>query len=330
MYKIAIVGAGPAGIAMARELTAAGVSAEEILMFEKSQHDNASVRQFYPAGKTINSVYKNIETEKKGLVGFQGIIQVDDYFKLSDQALNESQVEIRFNTEVLKIKKQSTHFVLETSKGNFESEYVILASGVFAKPRKPDYKIPAEILNKVSYDVLRFQKEEISGKKIIVVGGGDSAAEYAQTLAALGNFVYVSYRQDNFFRMNQLNKDLLSQLEQKQKIKIMFSTDIVGLEAQNDKVLVKFEGHDDVIVDNIVFALGGASPVAFMNNCGIDYNDTNVQLRSYHESPIDRMFIAGDLSMGRKGGSLMLAFNSARDIMEGLSINYSFPAPAQV
>lgn len=330
MYKIAIVGAGPAGIAMARELTAAGVSAEEILMLEKAQHDNASVRQFYPAGKTINSVYKNIETEKKGLVGFQGIIQVDDYFKLSDQALKESNVKVHFNTEVLKIKKQSNHFILETSRGNFESDYVVLASGVFAKPRKPDYKIPAEILNKVSYDVLHFQKEKISDRKIIVVGGGDSAAEYAQTLAALGNFVYVSYRQDNFFRMNRLNKDLLTQLEQNQKIKIMFSTDIVGLEAQNDEVLIKFDGSDNLTVDNVVFALGGASPVAFMNNCGIDYDDTNVQLRLHHESPIDGMFIAGDLSMGRKGGSLMLAFNSARDIMEGLSMNYSFPTPAQI
>lgn len=323
MYKIAIVGAGPAGIAMGAELVAKGISPSQILICEKTDKDNASVRQFYPAGKDINSVYKNIETEQKGILGFSGIISVDQYHELIQNALKKYELTLTFNTEVQKITKESDIFTLHTSNGEFQSEYVILSSGVFSKPRRPDYPIPGPLVSKTSFDIMNLQKSNVADLDILVVGGGDSASEYVQTLANMGNSVTLSYRQDNFFRMNQLNKDRLSELENNNKATVLFSTNIESIEDIDGKIKVNFKEREPLFVDRIVYSLGGSSPSAFMNSCGVEYDDTNVQLRDNKETNVDKMFMIGDLASGRKGGSLMLAFNGAREVMDAFEQKYN-------
>lgn len=330
MLKVAIVGAGPAGIAMGVELVQSGIPIDQIIIFEKSEHDSASIRQFYPENKSINSVYKNFDLPIEGLVGFSGLISLSDYYTMVSNLLQRHPFSIMYNTEINKIMQHGNHFILEgTNEDVFESEYVVLASGVFAKPRKPSYSVPPGLRTKVSYDIVKLQKNNISGSDILVVGGGDSASEYAQFLAESGNNVILSYRQAQFVRMNQLNKDNLENLVLSKKVKIYFSTNIVAISEEGNRILVQFQENDDIVVDYIVYALGGSSPTSFMHNCGIEYDDENVVLREYNETNQNKLFMIGDLAMGRKGGSLMLAFNGARTVMQGLHKNYGFPTPSQ-
>ncbi len=60
---------------------------------------------------------------------------------------------------------------------------------------------------KVAYRLL--EPEEISGKHIIVVGGGDSAVESALLLAD-NNHVILSYRNEVFNRIKPLNSMALN------------------------------------------------------------------------------------------------------------------------
>ncbi|MGL5956160.1 MAG: NAD(P)-binding domain-containing protein [Brevinema sp.] len=328
MYKIAIIGAGPAGIAMGAELVQSGVPSTEILICEKSEHNSASIRQFYPIGKDINSVYKNIEVPITGVIGFSGLMSLDGYYQMIDKAILDNKLSLTYKTEIQKVIKQDKGFRLESTDGIFEAEYVVLSSGVFSKPRKPDYPIPAALLSKVSYDILALQKQKVEGLDILVVGGGDSASEYVQTLSQMNNHVTLSYRQDKIFRMNQLNIDRLNALSD--VVDICLGTNITALEQDGDKIRVKFQEKEDLIVDRIVYSLGGASPVAFMANCGIEYDDTNVVLRDNNETSVDGLFMVGDLVNGRKGGSLMFAFTGARKVMEALHQKYGFPAPKSI
>ncbi|MGL4561957.1 MAG: NAD(P)-binding domain-containing protein [Brevinema sp.] len=324
MYKVAIVGAGPAGIAMGAELVEAGISAEQIIICEKSDQDNASVRQFYPAGKEINSVYKNIQTEQIGILGFSGLISMDTYYQMIKDTINKYRLSIQCKTEVQKITKNNDSFTVYTSGDTIEAEYIVLASGVFSKPRRPDYPLSSSIMPKISFDIMNLQKTNAKGLDILVVGGGDSASEYVQTLAAMGNHVSLSYRQDNFFRMNELNKDRFNSLVNDGKVLSFLSTNITSVESAEDKIKVVFKEREPLFVDRIVYSLGGASATVFMNNCGLEYDDMNVILRDYKETSVDKMFMIGDLATGRKGGSLMLAFNGAKEVMNGLKEKYKF------
>lgn len=330
MYKIAIVGAGPSGIAMGAELIQAGVAVQDIIICEKSERDNASIRQFYPAGKEIHSIYKNIEVPITGVVGFTGAITLDDYHQMMDKIIDENQLNISYKTEVQKVVKQDQGFILETSEGPINAEYVVLCSGVFSKPRRPDYPIAGALIPNVSYDILNLQKQNVAGLDILVVGGGDSASEYVQVLSGMNNNVTLSYRQNEIFRMNTLNIERLMNLADSSKATLALGTNITSIEAENEKIRVNFQERESLLVDKIVYSLGGASPSAFMASCGIDYDDTNVVLRAHNQTSIDGLFMIGDLASGRKGGSLMLAFTAARKVMEGLNQEYHFPSPKKI
>lgn len=330
MFKVAIIGAGPAGIAMGAELVQSGIPSDQILICEKSEHDNASVRQFYPATKDINSVYKNIEVPINGVVGFSGLISLTEYHSMIDNIITDNKLNLKLKTEVQKVIKQDKGFQIETSQGVCEAEYVVLSSGVFSKPRKPDYPIPSILLPKISYDILKLQKQDTRELDILVVGGGDSASEYVQILTQMKNKVTLSYRQEKLFRMNQLNMDRLNTLVDINKVTTCFGTNISSIEADEDRIKIHFEEREDMIVDRIVYTLGGASSSAFMAQCGIDYDDTNVVLRDNKETDIDGLFMIGDLATGRKGGSLMLGFKGAREVMEALHKKYNFNAPKSI
>lgn len=330
MFKVAIIGAGPAGIAMGAELVQSGTPSDQILICEKSEHDNASIRQFYPATKDINSIYKNIDVPITGVVGFLGLISLADYHTMIDKVIAENKLTLKFKTEVQKVIKQDKGFKLETTQGDFEAEYVILSSGVFSKPRKPDYAIASPLLSKVSYDILKLQKADSKGLDILVVGGGDSASEYVQILAEMGNNLTLSYRQEKIFRMNQLNMDRLDALVNKGTVTTCYGTNISSIAVDDGRIKITFEEREDMIVDRIVYTLGGASPSAFMAQCGIDYDDTNVVLRDNKETDIDGLFMIGDLATGRKGGSIMLGFKGAREVMDALHKKYNFNAPKAI
>lgn len=330
MFKVAIVGIGPAGIAMGGELVQAGIPSEQVLLLEKSDKDSASIRQFYPVGKDINSVYKNIDVPIVGIMGFTGLIQLDDYYTMTQKIIEDNHLDIVYNKEVQKIIKKDNHFEIYTSNGEYEAEYVVLCSGVFAKPRKPDYSIAGTLLKNISYDIVKIQKENISDLDILVVGGGDSASEYVQILANMNNRVTLSYRQDNIFRMNQLNVERLEKLVTENKVAKALGTNITSIEPDGDRIKILFKEREEMIVDKIVYSLGGASPTAFMANCGLDYDDTNVVLRDNNETTIDGLFMIGDLAAGRKGGSIMLGCKGAREVMELLHNKYQLPAPKKI
>ena len=58
MYDLVIIGAGPAGIALAAEARAVGHKLEDVLILEKGAQHNWAIRQYYPAHKKTTANYK--------------------------------------------------------------------------------------------------------------------------------------------------------------------------------------------------------------------------------------------------------------------------------
>ena len=78
----------------------------------------------------------------------------------------------------------------------------------WVKPNKPDYKIPPSIKAQVNFNLDYCSSNE----KILVVGGGNSAAEYAYHLADQNNNVTLVYRKETFSRLNEINEEIFIQI----------------------------------------------------------------------------------------------------------------------
>jgi thioredoxin reductase len=104
----------------------------------------------------------------------------------------------------------------------------VVAIGILGKPNKPEYRLPATLKDRCLFDVTSVA---IRDSRVLIVGGGDSASEYCQYLAELGNRVTLSYRRTAFTRMNRINKQSLEALVERKAIEFLGGSNIARLAA---------------------------------------------------------------------------------------------------
>lgn len=304
-----IIGAGPAGISMAVEAVRAGVCNSKILVLEKGQAHAWSIQKFYQEKKLVTANFKGQTPLCHGVMCI-GDMNKQETLSYFDRAIKDNNIKVKYNEEVTAIKPLSPGFIVETSSGTYQTKVCAIAIGIFGKPNKPDLKLLPEIKKQVHFDIT---SREFHNETVMVVGGGDSASEYAQFLVENSNTVLFSYRRDNFSRMNEINRDSLLALAEQEKVNILYNSNIESLvPTDHEKMVVEFkEKINQVTVDHVIFALGGTTPQNFLKLLGIQFDGEQPILKEGNETSVKGLYLLGDLAAGKKGGSIISAFNSA-------------------
>ncbi len=324
-YDLIIIGAGPGGISMAVEAINSGISKDKILIIEKEQAHSWSIRKFYPENKPVTANFKGKPAVCYGVMCISDSSK-EETLSYLDMAISNHKIEVHYNESVYKIEKHSDetlegHFHIETSVYKYKTKVCILAIGIMGRPNKPSFPIPEELKSKVHHD-LSFNSS--APEKILVVGGGDSASEYVQYLQSKENEVTISYRQQNFTRMNSINTESLMALIERKKVQAFLNSEIETLSEKDNQILVTFSKGEfkEILVDRIVLAIGGATPLNFLEAIGIKFDGKSPCLVEGHETSIPGLFLVGDLSAGKKGGSIISAFTSSHEAMRKICHDY--------
>ena len=320
MNEIIIIGAGPAGISMAVEAVNAGISTDKILILEKAEEHSFTIKKYYPDNKLVTANFKGFAAECTGVMCLADSSKHETISYL-DKAIDDHNLIVHYSETVYKIhqEKSEKKFFIYTDKQTYEAKVVVIAVGILGKPNKPEYKVPATLNEKVLFDVT---SKEIKNSKVLVIGGGDSASEYCQYLHQLGNDVGLSYRKNSFGRMNEINQVSLITLSDKGEIKLKLNSNVSAIEEENGNPKVIFTGGEVETFDFIVYALGGSTPENFLKLIGIEFDGPNPILNEGYETTIPGLFLTGDLSAGKKGGSIIWAFNSSNSTMKKICENY--------
>ncbi|MEK6659297.1 MAG: NAD(P)-binding domain-containing protein [Campylobacterota bacterium] len=300
MYNLAIIGAGPAGIATAVESYLQGI--RDIVLLEKDQNHNSTIRKYYKDNKRVDKDWKGQKVELDGRIYFvDGTKETTlDFF---DEILTNHSVELKTHTEVQSIKKRDGYFEVFIAGGSISAKYVVVTIGRMGKPNKPDYKIPLEIKKRVGYTL----DDCGEGEKVLVVGGGDSAIEYAVDLSTK-NEVTICYRRESFRRANPTNQNDIANAIAHKELEAMLGVDINSLEDDGGRVRVVFGEREPQIFDRIIYAIGGTTPSAFLANSGIQEQDGKPVHDENYETNIKGLFVAGDITQ-ESGGSIALGLN---------------------
>lgn len=300
MYNLAIIGAGPAGIATAVESYLLGI--RDIILVEKDQNHNATIRKYYKDNKRVDKDWKGQKVELDGNIYFiDGTKESTlDFF---DQILEKHSVELRTHAEVQKIAKTDQGFEVMVSGGSIHARFVVVTIGRMGKPNKPDYKIPASIKPRVNFTL----EEALGNEKVIVVGGGDSAVEYAVELGER-NDVTICYRRETFRRANPTNQTSIANAIAHGEVRPYLGVDVVGLEEDGGRVRVLFDGREAETFDRVVYAIGGTTPSGFLISSGIGIGDSGPVHDEHYETNVPNLFVAGDITM-ESGGSIALGLN---------------------
>lgn len=321
MYDLIIIGAGPGGIALAAEANASGLSPSQILVLEKAATHNSVIRQLYPEQKLTTANYKGFEAMCEGLlcVGDMTKAETIEFF---DKVISDYQINIEFDAEVYGLKhldqEGGFRFRVESSRGSYESKLLAVAIGIFGRPNKPkEYRLPPSLKERLLFDMTSYQ---IRNEDVLVVGGGDTAAEYVQYLHRDNNRVTLSYRKADFNRLNSQNLDALLAMEGRNEVEILRSSNIKEImdEAGQPQIMFHEPEYSPRAFSRVIFALGGTTPTNFLHTLGVAFDANGPMVDQSGSTNVEGLYLIGDLVVGKNGGSIITAFNSAVRAMKSI------------
>src|SRR4029077_18443029 len=230
VYDIVIIGAGPAGIAASlraiqHKLKYVTIERDEIggtvAKYPRQKLVMTSPVEFPMYGK-----FKKTELSKENLLAFW------------DKVLHRADFKVRTGQKVEDIKRgEDGIFTVTSQDSQYRAHAVLLALGRTGTPRK--LGVPGEDLPKVMYRLI--EADHYINKKILVVGGGDSAVEAAMGLGhQVGNQVTLSYRKEAFGRTKERNAPRIQESMRKGKVKVVFNS--IPTEFKEKSVILEVGG----------------------------------------------------------------------------------------
>ena len=180
MLEVLIIGAGPTGLYAA---FLAGLRNLKAAVIESSAE---------PGGQ-LTAVYKD-----KYIYDIPGFPKITAKDYIDGQVLQyerfKSELPIYYNEEAIDIKKHDDHFIVTTTTKTIETKFVLIAHGGGGF-------VPQKLKIDEHYDnILYFIKDlnQFKDKKIVVLGGGDSALDWAIDLSEYSKDVTLVHRRDEF------------------------------------------------------------------------------------------------------------------------------------
>jgi thioredoxin reductase (NADPH) len=258
VLDLLIVGAGPGGIsaslrAMERKLNYLTVDEGEV-GGTVAKYPRQKLVLTSPVELPIYGKFKKTELSKEELLA------------IWSEILNRTDFKFRTGQKVEDIRRgEDGILTVTTPRGQYRSYAVILALGKGGNPRKLGVK--GEELPKVMYRLI--EADHYVNKKILVVGGGDSAVEAAMGLANQpGNRVTLSYRKECFTRLKDRNEKRIQEHIQKRKIEVIFNS--MPVEFSPASVTLDVGGQTRQIPNDFVWIFaGGEPPTAFLKKIGV-------------------------------------------------------------
>jgi len=254
---LAIIGAGVAGMSAAIEASQADINFK---IFEAAEAFS-TIRNF-PRKKPIYTYPSDMEPA--GDMHFESTIKEDLIVELEQQQ-EDHGIETT-HAAIGKISRSGGTLKLHRKDGDpILAKRVIIAIGRTGNFRK--LNVPGEGLEKVSNRLIDASK--YSGKRVLVVGGGDSAMEAAISLAEEGATVDLSYRKKEFSRPKPDNVEKLKHLESNGSVTLHMGTNVQDIE-ETEVTLCGEDGCDRTFENDYVFTLiGREAPLDFFRKSGI-------------------------------------------------------------
>ena len=269
LYDLIVIGAGPAGIsaslrAIEHKLNYLTIERDEVggtvAKYPRQKLVMTSPVEFPMYGK-----FKKMQLSKENLLAFW------------DMILNRSDFNVTTGEKVEDVQKDPTGiFTVSTATNRYRARAVVLALGRAGEPRKLGVK--GEDLPKVMYRLI--EADHYINKKILVVGGGDSAVEAAMGLAnQSGNQVTLSYRSERFSRIKERNARRIEDCMRSGKVRVLFNSNPV--EFKPESVILEVGGVTQEFPNDFVWIFaGGTPPNAFLKKIGVGFGARDVTLEA--------------------------------------------------
>ncbi len=263
---LCIVGAGPAGVAASLQAKLRGL---RFVTLEQEMLGGTVAS--YPRRKLVMT--QPVELPLHGRLK-QTSYRKEELMELWSDLAAKYELPIRTSEQLIGVEKiGADEFIVKTRDHEYHARFVCLALGRRGTPRK--LGVPGEDLGKVAYSLIDAQSYQ--NRRILVVGGGDSAIEAALGLAEQpGNQVTLSYRKPSFFRIKARNEARLMEALQASRLECLMSSEVRSIASSSVLLDISREGETPVQRslenDEVFVMVGGIPPFELLEKCSISFD----------------------------------------------------------
>ena len=208
------------------------------------------------------------------------------------EQLEGFETPVHLNETVLEIEKEDGIFTITTTKGSHTSKAVIIAMGGGAFKPRPLELEGVEDYENIHYHVSNIQ--QYAGQKVTILGGGDSAVDWALAFEKIAPTTLV-HRRDNF---RALEHSVQALQESSVSIKTPFvPSQLLGNGKTLDKLeitKVKSDETESIELDHLFVNYGFKSSVGNLKNWGLELNRHKIIVNSKQESSQAGIYAIGD------------------------------------
>ncbi|MEM3386537.1 MAG: NAD(P)/FAD-dependent oxidoreductase [Nitrososphaerales archaeon] len=316
IFDITVIGSGPSGLFGAFY---AGLREMTCKVLETLPQAGGQLITLYPE-KYIIDVPGFLKIQAKALAK-----------NLYEQALSMGAV-FRFNETAIDLERKDGVYILRTDRGEHFTKTVLITAGVGAiQPNKLGNQAIDRFEGRGVYYSVK-SKEEFRGKRLLIIGGGDSALDWAYELATYAKHITLINRRD-VFRAHEYTVKKVKELG----IDIRLSHEIK--EAQGESHIEQATiynnktGEEDTIpVDAILVFIGFKADLGPIKNWGMEIHGRQIKVNSRMETSLPGVYAAGDVAYKPESVKLNLlvvgfadvaiAVNSAKKFIEPSAPSY--------
>ncbi|MBM7580541.1 NAD(P)/FAD-dependent oxidoreductase [Jeotgalibacillus terrae] len=281
VYDITVIGGGPVGLFTAFY---GGMRQASVKLIESLPHLGGQLTALYP-DKYIYDV-----------AGFPKVKAQELVDNLTAQ-MSRFDTEIRLGQEVTHVEKREDGvFVLTTPEEVHYTRTIIITAGNGAfQPRK----LNLDGLHDFEEKNLHYFIEDLSNFKdqdVVLLGGGDSAVDWALMLEPVAKSVTLVHRRDTF-RAHEASVEQLKQ----SSVNVMTPYVPVGYQTMNDNIqsltLQKAKEEETTVLnfDHLIVNYGFVSSLGPIKEWTLDIEKNSIVVNSRMETNIPGIYAAGDV-----------------------------------
>ena len=177
---------------------------------------------------------------------------------------------------------------------DYSAERILIATGGW--PSVPDI-IPGKQHIVTSNDM--FFLEQLP-KRIIIVGGGYIAVEFAGILHGLGVNTTICHRGHKLLRgFDEDLRDFMAHEMTKKGIKLLFNTDVAAIESEGDSIAARLIDGNKVNTDLVMYATGRTpnSSGFGLGKLGVELdNEQAIKVNSDYQTNVPSIYALGDVT----------------------------------
>ena len=234
------------------------------------------------------------------VAGFTKVLAKDFVKALVEQA-SQFNFPSFLNQNVTALEQEGDHFVLVTETDRFPTRAIVIAAGIGAfSPRRLPQACAVPWYGRGIFDRVT-NPDEFRDQSIIIIGGGDSAFDWAQQLRGRARAVTLVHRSDKYRAHGSTVADVQAAVIAGRTTLLPFH-ELHDVRAEGERLTgvtlrdVKTKATRDVDADAILPMLGFHSDIGALAEWGLNCEKGEIVVNSMMETGRPGIYAAGDIT----------------------------------